>query len=51
MQFGVVGGAEVLLVAESEAAGTAAERAFALRAPIAKLEEIYESALRRALGE
>ncbi len=50
MQFGVVGGTELALVAANPADGVLPGTVI-LRAPIAKLEEIYESALRRALGE
>ncbi len=51
--LGVVGGADLVIIGAGPSgdAGDGPAETVALRAPIAVLEEIYESALRRALGE
>jgi phosphoribosylformylglycinamidine synthase subunit PurL len=47
--LGVVGGADLVAIASS--IGEGYEGAISLRAPVVTLEELYESALPRALGE
>jgi phosphoribosylformylglycinamidine (FGAM) synthase-like enzyme len=52
-RLGTVGGADLVMSLEDDgaASGGAAALAAGIRVPVATLDEVYETALRRALGE